>query len=79
MHYEELVSDQEGVTRQILDFCGLEWDPRCLRYFEHTRVVQTASYDQVTRPIYSSSIGRYKPFEKHLGPLKDELARGGAI
>ena len=79
VHYEELVSDQEGVTRQILDFCGLEWDPRCLRYFEHTRVVQTASYDQVTRPIYSSSIGRYKPFEKHLGPLKDELARGGAI
>lgn len=79
VHYEELVSDQERVTRQILDFCGLAWDPRCLRYYEHSRAVQTASYDQVTRPIYSSSVGRYKPFEKHLGPLKDELARGGIL
>ncbi len=75
VQYEQLVSDQERVTRQILDFCGLEWDPRCLRYYERSRVVQTASYDQVTRPIYNSSVGRYKPFEKHLGPLVEELAR----
>lgn len=79
VHYEELVSDQERVSRQILDFCGLAWDPRCLRYYEHSRVVQTASYDQVTRPIYNSSVGRYKPFEKHLAPLMEELARGGVI
>ncbi|MHC4303644.1 MAG: hypothetical protein ACYS15_13235 [Planctomycetota bacterium] len=39
------------------------------------RVVQTASYDQMTRPIYNSSVGRYKPFEKHLGPLIEALAQ----
>ena len=52
---------------------GLDWDPACLKYYERGRVVQTASYDQVTRPIYNSSVGRYKPFEKHLGPLIEAL------
>lgn len=69
VQYEHLVADQETVSRRIIDFCGLDWDPQCLRYYERGRVVQTASYDQVTRPIYNSSIGRSKPFEKHLGPL----------
>ncbi len=73
VRYEQLVADQEKVSREIIDFCDLVWDPACLKYYERGRVVQTASYDQVTRPIYDSSVGRYKPFEKHLGPLIEEL------
>ncbi len=73
VQYEQLVSDQERVTRQIIDFCGLDWDECCLRFYDRERVVQTASYDQVTRPIYNASVGRAKAFTKHLGPLKDEL------
>jgi len=76
VRYEQLVADQEKVSREIIDFCGLDWDPVCLRYYDRGRVVQTASYDQVTRPIYNSSVGRYKQFEKHLGPLIDALAHG---
>ncbi|MHC4140916.1 MAG: tetratricopeptide repeat-containing sulfotransferase family protein [Planctomycetota bacterium] len=77
MPYEALVADPEGMTRRLLDFCGLAWDDRCLRFYEGDRVVLTASYDQVNRPIYSSSVGRYRNFEKHLGPLKEALAEGG--
>jgi tetratricopeptide (TPR) repeat protein len=77
VQYEALVADQERLSRRIIEFCGLEWDERCLRFHEAGRVVQTASYDQVTRPVYSSSVGRYKGFEKHLGPLKEVLAGGG--
>ncbi len=76
VQYERLVADQEKVSREIIDFCGLEWDPACLRYYDRGRVVQTASYDQVTRPIYSSSVGRSKSFAGHLGPLIDALANG---
>lgn len=79
VHYEQLVADQEPVTRQIIDFCGLDWDERCLRFYDRARVVQTASYDQVTKPIYNASVGRAKAFEKHLGPLKDELVKAGVI
>jgi tetratricopeptide (TPR) repeat protein len=75
--YEAMVAQQEEMTRRIIDFCGLDWDDACLRFHEQKRVVQTASYDQVTQPVYSSSVGRYKGFEQHLGPLKEVLAEGG--
>ncbi len=72
--YETLVADQEAVSRQIIDFCGLPWDARCLRYYERGRIAHTASYDQVNRPIYSSSVGRHRRFLKHLEPLVNVLA-----
>ncbi|MHC5006721.1 MAG: tetratricopeptide repeat-containing sulfotransferase family protein [Planctomycetota bacterium] len=75
--YEAVVADQERLTREMLEFCGLDFDERCLRFYEGERPVLTASYDQVNRPIYSSSVGRYKNFEKHLDPLKTALAEGG--
>jgi tetratricopeptide (TPR) repeat protein len=77
VQYEELVADPEPQTRRIVEFCGLPWDEACLRFHERGRVVRTASYGQVNRPIYTSSVGRWNRFEKHLGPLIDELGRGG--
>jgi tetratricopeptide (TPR) repeat protein len=77
VRYEDLVADPENRSREIIDFCGLDWDDRCLRFHEKKRLVQTASYAQVTKPIYKSSMARYKSFEKHLGPLKEALADGG--
>ncbi len=71
--YEQLVSDQQRVSREIVEFCGLPWDDRCLRFHERSRAVQTASFEQVTKPIYQSSVARYQKFEKHLGPLKAAL------
>jgi len=76
VQYETLVEDQERVTREIIEFCGLDWDDRCLRFHERRRVVLTASYEQVTKPIYSSAVGRYRDYERHLGPLIDALGTG---
>ena len=72
--YEDLVADLEGKSRELIDFIGLEWDPQCLRFHESGRVVNTASYDQVRQPIYNRSVGRWRHYERHLGPLKDALA-----
>ena len=72
--YEDLVADLEGKSRELIDFIGLEWDPQCLRFHESGRVVNTASYDQVRQPIYNRSVGRWRHYEHHLGPLKDALA-----
>ncbi len=77
VQYEQLVADQERLSRDIIEFCGLEWDDRCLRFYDTGRVFRTASYDQVNRPIYRSSVGRYRNFERHLEPLKTVLAEGG--
>ncbi len=71
--YEDLIADQAGVSRQLIDYCGLAWDDRCLAFHKTERVVLTASYQQVRQPIYSNSIGRWRRYEKYLGPLKSAL------
>jgi len=71
--YEEMVEEQDGQSRRIIDFLGLDWDDACLRFHETGRVVMTLSYDQVRKPMYRSAVGRWKRYEKHLGPLKESL------
>lgn len=71
--YEDIVGDLEGVGRRLLDFCGLEWHPDCARFFETERPVLTASRAQVRRPVYTTSIGKWRNYEKHLGPLIEAL------
>jgi hypothetical protein len=69
--YAELVADQEGWTRRILDFIGLEWDQRCLDFHSTKRAVATASYWQVRQRIYSRSVHRWRNYRKFIGPLLD--------
>jgi hypothetical protein len=71
--YEDVVADQEGMTRRLLAFCDLDWDDRCLAFHESERSVHTSSYAQVRRPIYQSSLAKHKRYEKHLGPLRAAL------
>jgi tetratricopeptide (TPR) repeat protein len=74
--YERLVADQEAVTRRIIEHCGLPWDDRCLRFFETKRQVLTLSRDQVSRPVYASSVGRARHYLRQLGPLREVLDLG---
>ena len=67
--YELMVEDLEGQARRMLDFLDLPWDDRCLRFYANRRHVATASQSQVRRPIYRSSLGRWRHYQKHLGPL----------
>ena len=69
VRYEDVVADQEGQTRRMLEFLDLPWDDRCLQFHQTRRYVATASREQVRRPVYSSSVGRWKNYAKHLGEL----------
>jgi tetratricopeptide (TPR) repeat protein len=68
--YEELVADQESWSRKMLDFIGLEWDPRVLEFHTSERQVTTASAWQVRQQVYQSSLARWRNYEKFIGPLK---------
>jgi len=72
--YEDLVAGQETVSRDIIAFCGLPWDDRCLRFHETKRVVPTRSYDQVRQPLYRRSVGRWRHYEHFLEPLIRRLS-----
>lgn len=69
--YESMVQNQETETRRLLAFLDLEWDETCLAFHKKKRRVFTASHDQVTKPLYSSSVERWKTYQKHLQPLED--------
>ena len=76
VQYEELVTNPIEGAKRIIDFIGLEWDDRCAKSHETKRAVSTLSSDQVRKPMYTSSIGRWKNYEKHIGVLIDELGTG---
>jgi tetratricopeptide (TPR) repeat protein len=69
VRYEDLVANQAGETRRILQFLDLPWDPACLFFYKNNRPVSTASRAQVRTPIYSSSIGRWKNYQVHIPEL----------
>jgi len=71
--YEDLVGDLETHARRLIDYLGLDWNEACLDFHKTNRVTATASNQQVIRPIYTSSVGRYRNYEKHLGPLRASI------
>ncbi|MFO0834712.1 MAG: sulfotransferase [Phycisphaerales bacterium] len=73
MEYEKLVADPEPESRRLIAATRLDWDPACLRFYEGKRAVTTASVSQVRRPMYDSSIARWKKFEPYIGELIDGL------
>jgi hypothetical protein len=68
--YEGLVAQPEAWSRRMLEFIGLPWDPRCLDFHKTNRTVITASKWQVRQAITSSSVERWRNYEKFLGPLR---------
>jgi hypothetical protein len=69
VQYEEVVANFEQQARRIIAHCGLAWDEACLQFYRAKRSVRTASAAQVRRPVYDSSIGRWRPHEEALEPL----------
>lgn len=73
VRYEDLVADLDGEARRLVAHCGLEWNDACLEFYRTRRPVASASTSQVRRPIYGSSVGRWKRYRNHIGPLLEAL------
>ncbi len=69
MRYEDVIDDQEARVREMLDFVGLAFDPRCLAFHENRRYARTASYAQVTEKLYDRSRFRYRAYREELAPV----------
>lgn len=67
--YEDLVIDKETVIRQVLDFCGLEWDPACLDHDRRASHVSTPSLFTARQPVNAASVDRWRRYEPWLGEL----------
>lgn len=71
--YERMVEDTETEVRNVLAYCGLPFEPGCLRFFENERPVRTASSEQVRQPIYREGVEQWRHYEEWLDPLKTAL------
>jgi len=71
--YEEVVDNLEEQARRLIDYCGLPWDDRCLSFHQNSRAITTSSNVQVRRPLYRSSLARWRRYEAYLEPLLVEL------
>ena len=77
--YQDLVASSEEGSRRIVEFLGLPWDDACLDFHRASRSVRSAANWQVRRPIYATSVGRWKNYEAWLGPLLDALEGGEGV
>lgn len=66
VHYEKLVNDPDREFPRIIEFLGLDWDDHCMEFHKSRRTVRTLSYDQVNRPLYTSSAGRHKHYTRQI-------------
>ena len=73
VQYEEMVSDTEAQIRALLDYCELDFEEQCLRFYETERSIRTPSAEQVRKPIYKEGMEQWRNFEKYLDPLKEAL------
>ncbi len=69
IRYEDIVADQEANVRSLLSFIGERFDKACLTFHENRRYARTASYAQVTEPLYDRSVGRWKHYRAQLEPV----------
>jgi hypothetical protein len=75
VQYEDLVADQEAVTRRIIAHCGLGWEAACLEFHKRRGAVSSASAVQVRRPLYSHSVGKWRHFQQQLTPLSTHFTQ----
>jgi tetratricopeptide (TPR) repeat protein len=77
--YEDLIADQEGETRRLLEFCGLDWDPACLDFQDNAAGVATASAAQVRQPLHAGSVGRWRRWGDRMRPAEAILKKAAGL
>jgi tetratricopeptide (TPR) repeat protein len=79
VRYEDLVADPEAQCRRLLAHCGLPWEDQVLDFHRSTKASTTASTAQVRRPIYRSSVQKWRHFTRELQPVLNRLAEAGLV
>jgi len=70
IEYSKLIENPKPEIEKLLEFCGLEWDERCLNHHNNKRSIKTASSTQARKPIYKTALTASNKFDKYLGELK---------
>ena len=69
LKYEDLVNDKENKIKELIKYCDLDWNDKCLDTLKNTNPIKTLSINQANKPIYKSSINKSKFYENKLTKL----------
>ncbi len=72
--YEEIVADPENKIKELINFCQLKWEDQCLYYHSNNNPIKTLSVNQANKPIYKTSVNKFKNYEKELNILFEKLS-----
>lgn len=79
VQYETLTTNQEEITKNILNFLDLKWEDQCLEFHKNKRLIWTASYNQVRSAMYNKSVERWKNYADHITALIDTVSIDSGI
>ena len=73
--YEDAVFQFEPAFRQVFDFMGLDWDPAVADFHKNVagKYIASPSFNQVSQPLYSSSVGRWRYYAAEYGAVSTFL------
>ena len=74
LNYEDLINNPNSKIKEIVNFCGLEWQEKCLRYYANKRSIKTVSFSQARKPIYKNSLKGSAKFKNYIKDLVDALS-----
>ena len=73
LNYENLINDQENEIKKLIEYCQLDWEQQCLKFYENKNPIKTLSVNQANKPMYKSSINKSKYYETNLDNLFSKL------
>ena len=73
LNYEDLINDPENKIKEIISYCGLNWQDNCLEFYKNKKSIKTVSFMQARKPIYKDSLKGSSKFKKHLNQLEKLL------
>lgn len=79
IRYEDVVADLSGEARGLIQYLGLEWEDACELFHASRHASTTGSASQVRKPVYGTSVGKWKRFEQQLEPLRLALEQAGVL
>ena len=74
LNYEDLINNPESKIREIITFCGLDWQDACLEYYKNKKSIKTVSFSQARKPIYKDSLKGAAKFKNYIQDLENALS-----
>ncbi len=74
LNYEDLINNSENKIKEIIKFCGLDWQDACLEFYNNKRSIKTVSFSQARKPIYKNSLKGSAKFKNYIQDLESALS-----